>query len=161
MEKKAILALGGNLGEPQKTFHEALKRLNLRAVFQTLKLSSIYTSRPLIKGQPDYLNMALLAQTRLTAEELLNELKVCEREFGREHTGIWQPRTLDIDIIDFNGEAINSPKLTIPHKEMEKRSFVIIPLLEILPEYIHPVSGKKITQLKMELQDDLDISVFI
>jgi 2-amino-4-hydroxy-6-hydroxymethyldihydropteridine diphosphokinase len=153
MGKKVILSFGGNLGEPSKTFRLALAGLKAKNVIKACKLSSPYKSRSLLNdAQPDYLNLICLAETELSAEELLIKLKECEKEFGRVQNGHWQARTLDIDIIDYNGEVISSPALTVPHKEAENRAFVIIPLSEVLPGYIHPVSGKGIEQLKAELK---------
>jgi 2-amino-4-hydroxy-6-hydroxymethyldihydropteridine diphosphokinase len=158
MGKKVILSFGGNLGKPFETFQKALFILTSKNIIKVLSLSSLYVSKSLLKdNQPAYLNMIALAETELNAEGLLAKLKECERVFGRLDIGYWQPRELDIDIIDFNSEVINSPALTIPHKELANRSFVIIPLLEIIPDYIHPISGKTIAQLKMELKDDLEI----
>jgi 2-amino-4-hydroxy-6-hydroxymethyldihydropteridine diphosphokinase len=154
MGKQVILSFGGNLGEPSKTFSLALASLKAKNILKPRKLSSLYKSRSLLNDeQPDYLNLICLAETELSAEELLTKLQECEKEFGRVQNGFWQARMLDIDIIDYNGEVISSPTLTVPHKEAANRAFVVIPLSEILPDYIHAASGKGIKQLKAELKD--------
>jgi 2-amino-4-hydroxy-6-hydroxymethyldihydropteridine diphosphokinase len=153
MGKQVILSFGGNLGDPSKTFSLALASLKAKNIIKPHKLSSLYKSNSLLNdSQPDYLNLICLAETELSAEELLMKLKECEKGFGRVPNGFWQARTLDIDIIDYNGEVIDSPALTVPHKEAANRAFVIIPLSEAAPDYIHPVSGKGIEQLKAELK---------
>jgi 2-amino-4-hydroxy-6-hydroxymethyldihydropteridine diphosphokinase len=156
MGKKVILSFGGNLGEPLETFKKATYELISQNILKILKLSSVYRSVSLLKDrQPSYLNLICLAETELSAPDLLNKLKNTERAFGREENGHWQPRTLDIDIIDYNGEVINTPALTLPHKEAENRAFVLIPLAEIYPQYTHPLSGKTAADLCAQLSDDL------
>jgi 2-amino-4-hydroxy-6-hydroxymethyldihydropteridine diphosphokinase len=158
MGKKVILSFGGNLGEPLETFKKSIAELNSQSILQILKLSSVYRSVSLLRDcQPPYFNLVCLAETELSAPDLLKELKNIERAFGREENGHWKPRTLDIDIIDYSGEIINTPTLTLPHKEAENRAFVLIPLTEIYPQYVHPLSGKTIAELCDRLRDDLGI----
>ena len=98
-------------------------------------------------AQPDYLNQLICGITKLEAEELLMECQAIEKRLGRIREQRWGPRTIDIDIISYGQQTIDSPILKIPHPEMEKRAFVLKPLQEISPQWTHPVSGHTIDEL--------------
>jgi len=89
--------------------------------------------------------------------ELLTTLKIIEQNMGREHTGRWYTRVIDIDIIDFNCEEYSSVSLLIPHPQIEQRSFVLYPLRDIMPGYKHPVSCQTVDNMVKILKDDLCI----
>ena len=123
---------------------EALRKLPLKK----MKCSSILKSSPLLgMAQPDYLNQLVCGITQLKAEELLMECQAIEKRLGRIREKRWGPRTIDIDIISYGQQTIDSPILKIPHPEMEKRAFVLMPLQEISPQWTHPVSGHTIDEL--------------
>ena len=151
---KIILVLGGNLGDVAETFRLALALLTEKKILSVIKCSSLYKSPSLLNDeQPDYLNMAIFAQTGRSAEYLLEGLQEVERAFGRTEGEHWGPRPLDIDIIDYASKVINTPKLHIPHKEFENRAFVVFPVAEIFPSYSHPVTGKNIQEMLQALND--------
>jgi 2-amino-4-hydroxy-6-hydroxymethyldihydropteridine diphosphokinase len=107
------------------------------------------------EDQPAFLNQALLIETNLIAHDLMMALLAIEKNMGRirqEHLG---PRTIDLDIIFFNDQIIDSANLTIPHPQMQKRNFVLTPLKEIAPNFIHPILKKSITQLLTDCEDPL------
>lgn len=107
--------------------------------------------------QESFLNQALVLETTLSAKELIHELLLIENLMGRNRTEKFGPRIIDIDIIFFNHQVVNEPGLTIPHPEMTKRRFVLAPLNQVIPAYIHPVLYKTVQQLLAECTDPLDV----
>lgn len=117
------------------------------------KVSSMYETKPWgLEEQPDFINMAVEAKTRLSPEELLRALKDIEKEMGRKDTVRWGPRIIDLDILFYDDIVINMGHLQIPHPLLHKRDFVLLPLSEIAPDKVHPVLKKNIRQLKEELK---------
>ncbi|MDR2884467.1 MAG: 2-amino-4-hydroxy-6-hydroxymethyldihydropteridine diphosphokinase, partial [Deferribacteraceae bacterium] len=123
------------------------------------KVSSLYRSKSLLKdNQPDYLNFVCTATTNLEPFELLDYLKHIEVLYGRKNIAErWQERTIDIDIIDYNGEVLNSDRLTLPHREMQNRPFVLLPMRDIVPNYRSPITKFDLQQLCSMLTDMLEI----
>jgi 2-amino-4-hydroxy-6-hydroxymethyldihydropteridine diphosphokinase len=131
---EATLGLGGNLGDPVAAFAAALSRLRAHAAVEVRAVSSVWRTAPWGKlDQPEFRNMAVLVETTLPAEDLLALCLMIERESGRERRERWGPRTLDIDILTYGGEAIERPGLQIPHPRIAERAFVLAPLAEIAP----------------------------
>jgi 2-amino-4-hydroxy-6-hydroxymethyldihydropteridine diphosphokinase len=154
----AYLALGSNLGNRASHLKCALKRLSSPDL-RVVSGSAIYESRALIlpannsddKENPDYLNCVFEITTSLTPERLLERCLQVELELGRVRDSSlrWQPRTIDIDILLYSNTICETSRLTIPHPELQNRDFVLTPLLEIHPEFIHPLlrkSGKSILE---------------
>lgn len=149
----AYIALGSNLGDKKAYLDHAIEKLNKRKDCNVEKVSSYYVTKP-YGGveQDDFLNGCLSLKTLLTAEELLNVLHEIEHDAKRERIIHWGPRTLDLDILLYDDEIINTDDLIIPHIEMHKRNFVLEPLCEIAPNKRHPILMKTIKQLKEELE---------
>jgi len=143
MLNSVYLSFGSNIGNRAKRIINSLVLLNKQGVF--LKdISSFYLSEPYgYKKQSLFLNSVGLFECEYLPEELLMILKKVEKLSHREKTFRWGPRTLDIDILLYNQETTNEENLKIPHYDMNNRSFVLIPLLEINPEICDPISGKK------------------
>lgn len=121
-----------------------------------LYTSSVYETAAWGKeDQPAFLNQALLIETNLKAEDLMNTLLQIEKNMGRIRQEYLGPRTIDLDIIFFNDQIMNTENLTIPHPQMQKRNFVLTPLNEIAPDFIHPVFNRSIAQLLMDCEDSL------
>lgn len=141
------LALGSNQGNRMDLLDKACSRLKKLPLFK-MRRSSILQSPPL-KGmdQPEYFNQVVSGFTKLEPEALLRECSIIELILGRIRVEQWGPRTMDIDILSFGKRVINTETLKIPHPELEKRSFVLMPLQEISPEWVHPLSGLSIGQL--------------
>lgn len=117
-----------------------------------LKVSSWYLTEPVGLEDPEwFINGVVLLQTPLAPEELLAQLLQIENTMGRERTVKWGPRIIDLDLLSYDRLIITKPQLTLPHPFLEKRRFVLEPMAEIAPEYIHPVLQKTIAQLRDEL----------
>lgn len=143
----AYLGLGSNLGDREQNLLRALSLLSTKV--EVRRISSIYETEPVgYEEQPLFLNLVCQIATLLSPRELLNFAKEIEAAMGRVPSGQRNsPRLIDIDILLYGSESIESPDLTIPHPRLEERAFVLIPLAEIAPDLIPPQLGKSIAQL--------------
>lgn len=141
--KSAVIALGSNLQQPAQQIRAALAALAAHPQIQIERTSSLYLTAPVgYADQPDFVNAVCAVQTSLDAVALLAVLNQIETNFGRERTFRNAPRTLDLDIIDYNHENSEDPHLTLPHPRAHERSFVMVPLAEILPDFELGQHGK-------------------
>ena len=139
------LSLGSNMGDRQENLDKALDFLSQRV--RMGKISSIYDTEPVGNlEQPRFLNLVCQAYTRLEPAALLALTKGIENKLGRTGNSN-APRPIDIDILLYDEQVIETPELTIPHPRMTERAFVLIPLAEVAPDLVHPVSGKTIKEL--------------
>ena len=129
----AYIGLGSNLGDRLGYLQAALAALSTRGL-EPAGVSSVYESDALGPPQPDYLNAVVSVSTSLTPRELLEALKTIEAELGRHDDERWGPREIDLDLLLYGDEMLEEEGLTVPHPEMTKRSFVLLPLLEIAPD---------------------------
>lgn len=149
------LALGSNLGDRLSNIEEATDFLN--SIGKVLKVSSIYETLPvgMEDGAGNFYNLVLLLDSNLSPHELLKAVKGCEKKMGRDISSPAashnKPRSIDIDILLAEDRIIETEILSIPHKEMHKREFVLVPLNEIAPAVIHPVLNKSITEILSRL----------
>ncbi|HZK14590.1 MAG TPA: 2-amino-4-hydroxy-6-hydroxymethyldihydropteridine diphosphokinase, partial [Desulfobaccales bacterium] len=138
--------------DPRRQLSEALKRLNAAEEVEVTRVSTFYRNPPLgPANQPWYVNAAARVRTRLGPEELLRLLQQVEAALGRVRGEHWGPRRLDLDLLLYNGEVIFAPDLVVPHPEMHRRGFVLVPLAEIAPQAWQPVIGKSAAALLSEL----------
>lgn len=153
----AILLIGGNLGNRSQNLRQAITLLGSTAG-TVVQASSLYETAPWggVK-QPNYLNQALVVQTRLTAPALLDVMMEIEKQIGRVRKEKWGSRVIDIDMIFFNAEIINLPQLKVPHPQMANRLFVLVPLCEIMPDFIHPVLQQPLSYLLQVCPDHLPV----
>lgn len=151
----AYLGLGANLGEPVETLRQVKHLLEERDGVCVRKASSLYWTDPVggPPGQPDYLNAALEVETELSPEHLLRLALAMEGDFGRVRGEHWAPRTLDIDILAYGELERRNPDLTLPHPGIHQRTFVLVPLVEIAPGWVHPTKGKTARELLDALPD--------
>ncbi|MCW3123786.1 MAG: folK [Flavipsychrobacter sp.] len=153
----AFLSLGSNEGDRKQWFRKAIDMIG-RSCGEVVELSSVYeTAAWGITTQPDFLNMVIHVKTDLTPHDLLNHVLAIEIELGRKREIKWGPRIIDIDILLYNYEIINTADLIVPHPFLQDRRFTLIPLAEIIPSYIHPKLNNSIWQLLTECPDQLDV----
>lgn len=151
----AILLIGGNLGNRIEHLQQAIQIIDQQAG-RVIKASALYETAPWGNvQQPDYLNQALQVQTLLAPLPLLHTLLNIERNIGRIRQQMWGARVIDIDIIFYNNEVISLPELKVPHPRMQNRQFVLVPLNEILPDWVHPVLQQDIRTLLADCKDEL------
>jgi 2-amino-4-hydroxy-6-hydroxymethyldihydropteridine diphosphokinase len=147
----AYLSLGSNLGNREDNLDMALKLLAQR--MRIGKVSSIYDTEPLGNTkQPRFLNLACEVFTRLAPEGLLALAKGIEGKMGRRGKS-GEPRTIDIDILLYGDEVVDTRDLVIPHPRMAERSFVLVPLTEIAPDLVHPVLKKTIKEMNQAIKE--------
>jgi len=143
---RAYLGLGSNMGNREDNLDRALKLVAQR--MKVGRVSSIYDTEPIGNAdQPRFLNIACEVSTRLSPEGLLALAKGIEVKMGRRGKS-GEPRTIDIDILLYGDIVINTPDLAIPHPRMAERLFVMVPLAEIAPELVHPVTWEKIKDMR-------------
>ncbi|KAG5518848.1 hypothetical protein PMAC_002379 [Pneumocystis sp. 'macacae'] len=135
------IALGSNLGNKVKFISDAIEKMSIKGI-KILKTSMLYESKPMyFENQPVFYNAVCKVETSLSPEQLLVELKTIEKELGRFRTVDKGPRCIDLDIIFFRREIINSESLTIPHPQVLERPFVLKPLCDVSNNLVHPVTG--------------------
>lgn len=142
------VGLGSNLGDREANLAVGIGQLARLPGVTVVRRSSFYESPPVGPPQPDYLNAAVAIETTLTPQELLAACKVIEKATGRTDSGRWGPRTLDLDLL-LGEDIVALPHLQIPHLELHKRVFALMPLAEIAPDAEHPL-------LRMSVRDILD-----
>lgn len=150
-QTKAAIALGSNLGESLTTLENAIQSLVDTLGITVITYSNWYRTKPVGPPQPDYINGCALLNVELEPHKLLETLLEIEQQFGRVRKEHWGARTLDLDLILYDDLIMETPNLQIPHPRMSERAFVLVPLAEIAPNWIEPVSGKIITQLLKEV----------
>jgi 2-amino-4-hydroxy-6-hydroxymethyldihydropteridine diphosphokinase len=141
-----LLGLGANVGDPRAQLARALE--GLRAFVGELRASSIYRTEPVgYADQPDFYNLIARGTTTLPPLELLERILRLERDMGRERTFRNAPRVIDIDVLDYAGRISGDPRLTLPHPGIPSRGFVLHPLAEVAPDWVHPVLGQTAREL--------------
>ncbi|NJR48975.1 MAG: 2-amino-4-hydroxy-6-hydroxymethyldihydropteridine diphosphokinase [Leptolyngbyaceae cyanobacterium CSU_1_3] len=144
------IALGSNLGNSRKILESALEQLDRLPGISLIQRSHWYQNKAVTltdTPQPDYLNGCALLKTTLTPSQLLHTLLDIETQFGRVRQERWGARTLDLDLLLFNDVILSTDDLQIPHPRLSDRPFVLMPLVEIAPDWLEPLSGKTIAQL--------------
>lgn len=144
------LGLGTNLGDKAANLYAAVHLINGK-IGKVISLSSFYATAPWgFESENSFLNAAICVETSLSPLEVLHRTQEIERTLGRIHKstgGIYHDRIIDIDLLLYNKEIIQTPELTLPHPLMLQRDFVMNPLVEIAPDVVHPVFGKKLSAL--------------
>ncbi|QJR81436.1 2-amino-4-hydroxy-6-hydroxymethyldihydropteridine diphosphokinase [Alteromonas pelagimontana] len=146
-KEHVYIGLGSNLGQSTDLLNSAVDAIGNLADTRVLKKSSLYISAPMgPQDQPDFINSVCLIETALSPHPLLAQLQQIENSYGRERKGKrWGPRTLDLDVLLYGNQEVNTDDLTIPHYGMAEREFVLVPLFEIAPNMIMP-DGNPLSQ---------------
>lgn len=155
-----IILLGSNLGDRLANLQQAIASI---ASFSTiLQQSNIYqTAAWGNTDQADFLNQAIEIQTNQTAENLMHALLAIESQMGRVRLQKWEPRIIDLDIIFYESAIHSTDFIQIPHPEMQNRAFVLKPLLDLIPNFEHPILKQTISQLWEKCPDQLEVSLFV
>jgi len=143
---KVYLGLGSNMGKRHKNLSRALDLLSPQV--QIERISSIYETEPVgYLDQPRFLNAVLRGSTLLSPQMLLSKAKEIEKSLGRVPSFQNAPRPIDIDILLYGRQVIRLPELTIPQPRLEERAFILVPLAEIAPGFVHPISGQIVRKI--------------
>lgn len=149
MNTEIYLGLGGNLGNPPATFHQALKQLE--AFAKVIKVSKLYKSKPYgFADQPDFYNAAAQLASELSPLDLLTQLQEVERQLGKKVVRENGPRVIDLDLLVYGKEVIDLPGLTLPHPGILERDFVLKPLTDLNPMLTHPAWNGQSLQSAMD-----------
>jgi 2-amino-4-hydroxy-6-hydroxymethyldihydropteridine diphosphokinase len=152
------LALGANLGNPRSQIEQGISELSRRGI-RVCRRSSWYETEPVgVADQPWFVNLVVQAETELSPHRLLDVCKSIEERVGRVPSMRFGPRHLDIDILLYGNEIVQSERLTIPHPRMHERRFALIPLLEIAPQLADPVSHKPYADILSRLDEGKKVS---
>ena len=154
MKTDAFIGLGSNLQEPAAQLARAVAELAALPDTTLIAQSPFYASRPVgPQDQPDFVNGAVWLSTKLAPHTLLNQLQAIEQAHGRERLRHWGPRTLDLDLLVFGNQSLNDDRLTVPHRELPNRDFVLQPLLDLKPDLTLP-EGTAIATLRAQCPDN-------
>jgi 2-amino-4-hydroxy-6-hydroxymethyldihydropteridine diphosphokinase len=149
VDQDYVLGLGSNLGNRLEFFRTAVRHLQRHA--QITGFSALYESAAVGPAQPDYLNAALRLRSSLEPLAMLSLQLEVERVAGRIRLERWGPRTLDLDLLFIVGQTVDQPGLVVPHRELTRRPFALLPLLDVLPDARDPISGRAYSELAAEL----------
>ena len=160
MAHYVYIGIGSNQGKKKENYLEALDRIDKIPKTRITKTSSCYESEPLGNSKEWYINAVIEVATELAPEVLLSKCKNIERAMGRKKLRKrWGARIIDLDILLYSNLKLDRRGFTVPHAEMQNRKFVLVPLSEIAPQLIHPVLGKTISQLLVNVKDSKRVSL--
>jgi 2-amino-4-hydroxy-6-hydroxymethyldihydropteridine diphosphokinase len=149
----ACIALGANLGDARHTVLQAMDDIGQLPGCSVLATSRLYRTAPWQAQGPDFVNAVVKVATTLTAPALLQALQTLEQAAGRERPYLNAPRTLDLDILLYGAERIDSPELTVPHPRMMQRAFVLRPLADVFSDAVQPHDLQRVQDQQISLLD--------
>ncbi|MDU5107895.1 MULTISPECIES: 2-amino-4-hydroxy-6-hydroxymethyldihydropteridine diphosphokinase [unclassified Clostridium] len=151
---KAYISIGSNIGNKEENIKDSIERLKENKEIKVTKIASIIETEPWgYEEQDTFKNTAIEIKTFLNPKELMKTLLTIEQDMKRERIIKWGPRIIDLDIIFFDDYATSDDYVTIPHPRMEEREFVLEPLNEIAPNYIHPLNKKRVFRMLEEIRN--------
>ncbi|HDL89655.1 MAG TPA: 2-amino-4-hydroxy-6-hydroxymethyldihydropteridine diphosphokinase [Thermodesulforhabdus norvegica] len=153
--ENVFLSIGSNLGNALRNCESAVQRIADVEHFEVVEVSPWYRTEPVgFKKQPWFVNGVIWGVTNLEPVKLLEAIQAVENSMGRERTIKWGPRTIDIDILFYGNKRVNMENLVIPHPELHKRRFVLVPLCDLAPHWIHPEFGVSVKELLAGVSPD-------
>lgn len=159
-----LLSLGSNVGDRLANLQAALE--HLKPVIHIIAISNAYENAALLpENAPKewnipFINIAVAATTALTPHALLEHTQAAEHAAGRQKRGHWGPREVDVDILAYDDLVLQTPTLTLPHSQLDKRNFVLLPLNDIAPRWVHPVTGKRVSDMAASIGYDGILEAF-
>ena len=155
MPHRVYIGIGSNLGDRRANTLEAIDRITQLPGTRLLRASSLYESEPLGDAKTWFVNSAIEIETEFPADQLLKKLKAIEETMGRKRVKgkRWGSRIIDLDILLADQEIVDKRTLKVPHPEMHKRRFVLMPLAELAPHVIHPQLGQSVSALLATVKD--------
>jgi 2-amino-4-hydroxy-6-hydroxymethyldihydropteridine diphosphokinase len=157
MFHRVFIGIGSNLGNRRAQYQKALARIAVLPKTRIVKTSSLYESEPIGDAKNWYINGVIEIETDFSPPQLLHRLQEIELALGRKRTAEtkkWSSRKIDLDILLFDNQTVDSRTLKVPHPELHNRRFVLLPLCELAPHLTHPRLGVTITDLLVSLKDD-------
>jgi 2-amino-4-hydroxy-6-hydroxymethyldihydropteridine diphosphokinase len=158
---RAYIGIGSNLGDRRANAVEAVERVRQLPTTKVVRASSLYESEPLGDAKTWFVNGVIEVETDLAPEQLLKRLKAIEEAMGRKRVKgkRWGSRIIDLDILLVDQDVIAKRTLRVPHPEMHKRRFVLLPLAELAPHVIHPQLGQSVSTLLATVKDDKRVAL--
>jgi 2-amino-4-hydroxy-6-hydroxymethyldihydropteridine diphosphokinase len=161
LEERAFIGLGANLGDRVRAIERAISGIAETPGIELVACASLYETEPVgVVDQPWFLNTVVEIGTTLPPRALLARLKRIEIQLGRRPRARWGPREIDLDLLLYGGHRIHEPGLIVPHPELDRRRFVLVPLAELAPELLLPGSGRTVSQRLRELEDEKGVRLF-
>ncbi len=161
MPHRVYIGIGSNLGDRRANALEAVDRIAKLPGTRIVRASSLYESEPLGDAKTWFVNSVIEVETEMAADQLLRKLKAIEEAMGRRRVKgkRWGSRIIDLDILLSEGEIIDKRSLKVPHPEMHKRRFVLLPLAELAPHVVHPQLGQTVSVLLATVKDDKRVTL--
>lgn len=158
---RAYIGIGSNLGDRKANALEAIDRVAKLQATRVVRASSLYESEPLGDAKTWFVNAVIEIETDFAPDALLKKLKAIEEAMGRKRVKgkRWGSRIIDLDILLCDGEVVEKRSLKVPHPEMHKRRFVLLPLAELAPHVVHPQLGQSVSALLAAVKDDKRVTL--
>jgi 2-amino-4-hydroxy-6-hydroxymethyldihydropteridine diphosphokinase len=151
-KQRAFIGLGSNLGNRLGNLRGAIAAIREMPGLSITRMSSVYETEPVgNRGQPKFINAVIEVASELPPADLLTVLLRIEKHMGRERQGKWEPRVIDLDIVYYGDQVLDSSDLSIPHPEAARRAFVLEPLAEIAPDFVDPVQRLTVREMLAQL----------
>ena len=161
MPHRVYIGIGSNLGDRKANTHAAIDRVSKLTATRIVRASSLYESEPLGDAKTWFVNSVIEIETEFPPDELLKRLKAIEKAMGRKRVKgkRWGSRVIDLDILLCDQEVVEKRTLKIPHPEMHKRRFVLLPLAELAPHVVHPHLGQSVSALLATVKDEKRVTL--